>query len=95
MRLLEFTASWCQPCKVQKPIVEAWAKEQSGLELEIIDVDKANGAELASKYYVKAVPSLVFVDDSGNALAASSGVAKKEKLTELHQQAVRFAQSKR
>jgi len=63
MKLLEFYATWCGPCKVQKPIVEKLSKELR-IEAEFIDIDER--PEVAEKYQIRAVPSIVVIDDEGN-----------------------------
>jgi len=63
MKLLEFYATWCGPCKVQKPIVEKLSKELQ-IEVEFIDIDER--PEVAEKYQIRAVPSIVVIDDEGN-----------------------------
>jgi thiol-disulfide isomerase/thioredoxin len=63
MKLLEFYATWCGPCKVQKPIVEKLSKELQ-IEAEFIDIDER--PEVAEKYQIRAVPSIVVIDDEGN-----------------------------
>ena len=63
MKLLDFYATWCGPCKVQKPIVEKLSKELR-IEAEFIDIDER--PEVAEKYQIRAVPSIVVIDDEGN-----------------------------
>src|ERR1700677_2806479 len=53
--LLEFTADWCQPCKVIAPEVEAFAREVAGKAKVIkIDIDKA--PVIAQQLRVQSVP---------------------------------------
>lgn len=63
-RVLEFSATWCGPCKRQKPIYEE-AKKKYGdrIDMESIDVDE--NPELAQKYHVDAVPTFIFLDGRG------------------------------
>ena len=60
-QLLCFGASWCQPCQQMKPTFEQLERE--GYPLRRIDVDQY--ADLAKRYEVKAVPSLVLIDGRG------------------------------
>ncbi|WP_292462843.1 thioredoxin domain-containing protein [Methanolobus sp.] len=70
--LLDFSATWCGPCKMQKPFLEK-VKEELGdkVEVKVIDVDQ--NQELASKYGVQAVPTLVILKD-GNPVKRFTGV---------------------
>jgi len=61
LKVLLFSASWCQPCKQVKPIVEELAREY-GLSYEEIDIDGQNG-RLAIKYGVMSLPCVVFEKD--------------------------------
>lgn len=56
--LVDFNASWCGPCKMQKPILE---ELEDKLNIYGLDVDKAK--DIASKYNVNAVPSLMIFKD--------------------------------
>lgn len=52
--LVDFSATWCGPCKMQKPVLE---KMEDQLEIYSVDVDQS--PELAGRYNVNAVPSLM------------------------------------
>ena len=52
--LVDFSATWCGPCKMQKPVLE---KMEDKLEIYSVDVDQS--PELAGRYNVNAVPSLM------------------------------------
>ena len=56
--LVDFNASWCGPCKMQKPILE---ELEDKFNIYGLDVDKAK--DIASKYNVNAVPSLMIFKD--------------------------------
>jgi thioredoxin 1 len=78
-KLWDFTATWCPPCQELKPIVEELEKEYEGtIEIKSIDVDQ-NG-ELAGKFGVKAIPTLVFLDAEGNELTRHVGFWPKDSL---------------
>ena len=56
--LVDFSATWCGPCKMQKPVLEEMEDE-----LEIYSVDVDESPELAGRYNVNAVPSLMIFKD--------------------------------
>ncbi|WP_406656131.1 thioredoxin domain-containing protein [Methanolobus sp. ZRKC2] len=60
--LLDFSATWCGPCKMQKPILDK-VKEELGdkVDVKVIDVDQ--NQDMARKYGVQAVPTLVILKD--------------------------------
>ena len=57
--MLYFSAPWCGPCKMFKPIVEQFQQKQSGCNVVYVDIE-AN-EELATQFNVKAVPTCVFL----------------------------------
>ncbi len=76
-KLWDFWATWCPPCKELKPTIEALEKEYEGqVEVRSIDVDQ--NKELASKFGVTAIPTLVFLDGSGNELSRIVGLVPRD-----------------
>lgn len=60
--VMDFMADWCGPCKMQDPILDEMKNKFEGkVEFKKIDVD--DNAELADKYDVKAVPTLIIEKD--------------------------------
>lgn len=59
MKILKFSASWCGPCKMLSMTI-AGIKDQIPYPVEEIDIDE--DTELAQKYGIRGVPTLVLVD---------------------------------
>lgn len=57
-QILYFTASWCGPCKLLKPKIQAM---QSRFPITILDVD--TNTEACNKYSIRNVPTIVFVNN--------------------------------
>ena len=57
-KLLRFTASWCQPCKMLAKTLEGITIEYP---IEVIDIDE--NQDLAIQYGVRGVPTLVMLQD--------------------------------
>ena len=76
-KLWDFWATWCPPCKELKPTIEALEKEYEGrIEIRSINVDE--NKELAQKFEVKAIPTLVFLDAKGKELSRIVGLTQKD-----------------
>lgn len=68
MKILKFHATWCQPCKVLKTLMYGFEK------CPVEEVDIERDTELVRKYNIKAVPTIVLVDESGEELWRKSGL---------------------
>jgi thioredoxin 1 len=76
-KLWDFWATWCGPCKEMKPTIEALEKEYAGrIEIRSIDVDQ--NKDLAQKFGVQAIPTLVFLDAKGNELSRIVGLVPRD-----------------
>jgi thioredoxin 1 len=84
--LVDFFAEWCGPCKAQGPILEEVARE-IGASARIIKVDVDKNQELASKFQVRGVPTLLLFN-KGEVVWKSSGVVQKQPLIERIQKLV-------
>lgn len=69
-----FTATWCQPCKQLSPIMRELSSQNPTIGYQIIDID--NNSDVAQKYGVRAVPTIVF-ERNGQVVQAVVGVQPK------------------
>jgi thioredoxin 1 len=60
--LVEFSASWCGPCKMIDPIVVKLSKEYEG-KLKCYKVDTDDSPDIATKYGVRSVPTMMVFKD--------------------------------
>jgi thioredoxin 1/putative thioredoxin len=79
--LVDFTASWCQPCKVVAPEVDALARDLQG-KAKVVKVDIDQSKRLATLLRIQSVPTFL-VFHKGRPVAGEQGVLKKAQLAEL------------
>jgi thioredoxin 1 len=75
--LLDFFASWCNPCRMVSPIIDEIAEENEHIVVGKVDVDAQ--LELASQFQVYSIPTLVVLKD-GKVLKQSSGAKSKAQI---------------
>jgi len=79
--LVDFWASWCEPCKALGPLLEKLAAEYNGaFRLGKVDVDKQQ--ELAGGFGVRSIPTVVLVKD-GQVLDGFAGALPEGQLREF------------
>ncbi|MBF2709043.1 thioredoxin [Flavobacterium soyangense] len=76
--LIDFFATWCGPCKTLAPILKQ-VKDNMGERITILKIDVDKNQELAAKYQVRGVPTMVLFQ-SGKQLWRQSGVLSKEEI---------------
>ena len=75
-----FTASWCGPCKMFKPIIKEIERE--GYSIQFIDIDYDEN-DLAGNYGVQALPTTIIVEGSKEVERFVGALSKKEVLDKL------------
>ena len=75
--LLDFFASWCGPCKMVAPILDEIAEEREDIKVCKVDIDRQ--PELASRYRVMSVPTLMVLKD-GKIVEQSIGARPKHQI---------------
>lgn len=70
-----FSATWCGPCKMFKPVVNELISE--GHAIEIIDVD--DNQSLAQQYQIQSIPTIV-IEEDGQIVDGVMGSTTKEDL---------------
>ncbi|WNY28809.1 Thioredoxin [Methanimicrococcus stummii] len=78
LEVIDFTAAWCGPCKMQKPIIEELeAKYKDTVGFRVIDVDE--NQEMARQYSIHAIPTIAILKD-GEMVSSFVGLTSKDKL---------------
>ncbi|GAB4839922.1 hypothetical protein Ancab_020632 [Ancistrocladus abbreviatus] len=59
LMVIDFSASWCPPCRFMEPIVDGFSTTYTDVEFIKIDVDELEG--VSTEFGVEAMPTFVFV----------------------------------
>lgn len=78
--LIDFWASWCGPCRMVLPIVEQIAEEHPEYKICKVNVDEQ--PELAQKFQVRSIPTLVVVKE-GKVVNQSVGAKNKDAILSM------------
>jgi len=80
MKLLHFTAEWCGPCQMMKPMIAKVIEEHPEIDYVPIDID--TNYETARDYGVMSVPSFILINGD-TMTTAVGGMTKGQFLTAL------------
>ncbi len=76
IRVLDFWATWCGPCKFMEPVIEELEKELHGkVQFEKINVDE--NQELAAKHGVMSIPTYI-IEKEGKEKERIVGATQKD-----------------
>tara|TARA_R110000868_G_scaffold340595_1_gene601275 strand:+ start:495 stop:794 length:300 start_codon:yes stop_codon:yes gene_type:complete len=79
--LIDFFADWCGPCKMLAPILKQ-VKEELGDKIKVVKIDVDKNQNLASKYQVKGVPTMMLFKN-GKQVWRQSGVLQKNDILQV------------
>ena len=85
LALVDFTAAWCPPCRMLGAHVDAIASELED-ELTVVKVDVDDQPELAARFGVRSIPTLIFFRDGrpvDRIVGALAPVALRARVEEL------------
>lgn len=81
VKLIDFWAAWCGPCKVMNPIIEELEQKYAGkITVEKYDVDDEANQEKVAHYRVMAMPTY-FIEKNGEVFQQFVGAQSKTALT--------------
>jgi thioredoxin 1 len=79
--LVDFSATWCQPCRAIAPLVDQLASEYEGrVKVTTLDIDESPGT--AQKYMIRGVPTLIMIK-GGEVVGQQVGAVPKTKIAAL------------
>ena len=79
--LVDFWAEWCGPCKQLSPTVEEIAVENQD-KLKVCKMDVDSNREIAAKYGIRSIPSLI-IFKNGEPAGVEIGALSKQQLEDF------------
>lgn len=76
MKILKFYADFCSPCRTLTTILDSFNFPITAVNIQL-------EPEMALKYGVRKIPTLVFIDDEGNELARESGLVSGDEVNKI------------
>jgi len=80
MKVLDFYADWCNPCKMLAPIITKVTNDNN-IELEKVNIE--DNDDLCVKYNVRNIPTVIVVDDNDVEVKRFSGTKTEVDLREF------------
>lgn len=84
--LVDFTAAWCGPCKMMKPVLDELHQRMKD-KIRIIKIDIDQSPSAANAYNVQSVPTLLLFQN-GTVLWRQSGVMQAGQLEKIIEQRI-------
>lgn len=78
--LVDFFATWCGPCQMLAPVLEKLATSRADFDIAKVDIDESY--ELAEKYEIEVVPTMVIFKD-GNIVKRIEGFHSESEIVDI------------
>lgn len=79
--LIDFWAAWCGPCRMFSPIIDE-IEQEKGKEIKVCKVNIDEQSELAQRFGVMSIPTIVVMKD-GKVTASSVGLRSKADVLQM------------
>ena len=78
LALVDFSATWCGPCRMLEPVLEELSEEMAG-KVDFFNADSDENMDLAMAYRIASIPALLLLKN-GEEVARTVGFQPKESL---------------
>ncbi len=85
----DFYADWCSPCKMLSPLMEEMSKNNKDPNVKFIKINVDQEQELAGKYGVMSIPTVIFFKD-GKKATQKIGVSQKSEYEDTIKKTLSF-----
>ena len=79
--LIQFSATWCQPCKMLKPVISELSDEMSD-KLNFFYMDIDSQPNTPTRFAVRGVPTLILFDKNGQEKNQKVGATTKSNVSD-------------
>lgn len=79
--LIDFTASWCGPCKALSPVLDQIAAERDDVTIVKVDADANPGT--CERFDVQGLPTLILFEDGDEMVRLSGALGKTDLLAKI------------
>ena len=76
LSIVDFWAAWCGPCRMVAPVIEQLAREFEG-RLQVAKVDVDANQQIAMRYNIRSIPSILFFKDGKHVDTVVGAVPKQ------------------
>ncbi|MFC4760311.1 thioredoxin [Fructobacillus durionis] len=80
--IVDFWATWCGPCRMQSPVIDALAEDSTFKNIDFFKIDVDQNTIVPAEFAIRAIPTLVVLKD-GQAVEKLTGFHNKEQLSEI------------
>lgn len=74
---LDFYADWCGPCQELKPYMEEFERRYGNI-IQFKEINIDNESELADRFGIEAIPTVIIMDSDGNVYSRTTGLNPDE-----------------
>jgi thioredoxin 1 len=85
IKLIDFWAEWCGPCKILSPFIDQIKEELSDNDnIEIIKINVDENPEMAREYSIRSIPTILLINSETNEIVDKIiGMQPKSRLLEI------------